>query len=305
MNGISVIIPYYNRMDYFKDMLDSLLGLVVKPDEIILVNNNASSQMVAMAEQFKSKMAEICNVILMDCISPGACAARNAGLNRASSDFVYFFDSDDIMSADFIERVKKEISRQELDMYVFFTTIRKNDGSTHVRNYGASKYPWYQIITPFLTTQSVVVRKMYFQQTGGWDESLHYWNDWELGVRLLTNKPQMLYFQDKSYHIIHSHPNSITGRSLSERFDEINIAIDKVYHDIQDRKSINALYFRKSIIAGKIKAEGNGLLGMRLKKKSYPEKQSTLNRIISFALYHYSALGLPGAWRIAAKILSC
>ena len=53
MNGISVIIPYYNRMDYFKDMLDSLLGLVVKPDEIILVNNNASSQMVAMAEQFK------------------------------------------------------------------------------------------------------------------------------------------------------------------------------------------------------------------------------------------------------------
>ena len=135
-----------------------------------------------------------------------------------------------------IERVKKEISRQELDMYVFVTTIRKNDGSTHVRNYGASKYPWYQIITPFLTTQSVVVRKMYFQQTGGWDESLHYWNDWELGVRLLTNKPQMLYFQDKSYHIIHSHPNSITGRSLSERFDEINIAKnnDKVHISINE-----------------------------------------------------------------------
>lgn len=303
MKGLSLVIPFHSRADYFDEMLNSLRALTVKPDEIIFVNNNAQDQMVDMVCQFKEDVEGMCKVLLVTCSTPGACAARNAGAKMASCEFIYFFDSDDAMSADFVGRVKTEIDREDADVYVFVTQIIKADGRTHVRRYGASIHPGYQILSAFLSTQSIVVRKAFLLDIGGWDESISYWNDWELGIRLLLHSPRMRYFPDISYHCIYEHSNSITGNSLSEHVGEIDSVLGIVYDELCSQEEQDALFLRKAIIAGKIKAEGDMQGAKSLYKKCFPMKPAVMTRLLASLLFHYTAAGIPGAWRIAVKML--
>ena len=302
MKGISLIIPYYNRLENFDKMLNSLRYMYEMPEEIILVNNLADDVMSRQAECFKQDMADRCDVKLEICSRQGACAARNMGLATASCDYVYFFDSDDEISPDFIERVHADMRNYGADLYVYVTRIIGLDGSVRVRNYGCSPRPSYQILSSFLSTQSMVICKNFLQRVGGWNEDVNYWNDWELGIRLLLHNPKIKYIADKSFHKIYAHGNSITGINFSEHYEAICHVFDIVSKEIVEDRDIDALYYRKAIIAAKIRNEGKADLAKQLLDASFSQKQLPFCSYMSKFLYCYTALRLPGAWKLATKL---
>lgn len=68
----------------------------------------------------------------------GPGSSRNLGMDKASSDYIIFFDSDDIMMKDYIETIYNEISENNVDL-VKTSFITSVDGKTFQTNKGLGR----------------------------------------------------------------------------------------------------------------------------------------------------------------------
>ena len=89
---VSVIIPVYNVEKYLAECVDSVLAQSCQNYEIILVDDGATDSSGRMCDEYARKDSRI-RVIHQS--NGGLSAARNAGLDAAQGEYVYFLDSDD------------------------------------------------------------------------------------------------------------------------------------------------------------------------------------------------------------------
>jgi glycosyltransferase involved in cell wall biosynthesis len=94
---VSVVIPAYNEAARIGACLDALNAQTVKPDEIIVVDNNCTDQ---TAEIARAKGARIVAEKVQ-----GITAARSAGFDAAKYDIIARTDSDTIVNPDWIEKI--------------------------------------------------------------------------------------------------------------------------------------------------------------------------------------------------------
>lgn len=90
MPEISVIIPVYNRAALVGETIRSLLVQSLPPAEVIVVDDGSTDDSAAVAEAFGPPVRVIRQA------NAGPSAARNRGFSVAKSDYIHFFDSDDI-----------------------------------------------------------------------------------------------------------------------------------------------------------------------------------------------------------------
>lgn len=93
---VSVIVPIYNAEAVLPTLLDSLSQLDYPKDrlEILLVNNNSSDRTAEL-------LAATPYTIILETI-PGAGTARNAGIRRATGEFLAFTDSDCVVDPNWL-----------------------------------------------------------------------------------------------------------------------------------------------------------------------------------------------------------
>lgn len=99
---VSVIIPIYNSEKFIQECINSVIGQSYKNIEIILVNDGSTDRSSIICEEF---CCQYSNIIIIHKENGGAGSARNAGLDRASGDFIMFVDSDDYIASDIIEKL--------------------------------------------------------------------------------------------------------------------------------------------------------------------------------------------------------
>ena len=138
------------------------------------------------------------------------------------------------------------------------TVVTFPDGGKRPRRILRSASVPAQILTATYSTQSLFLRTDFMRNAGGWNERLPRWNDWELGVRLLTLHPKIVWLEKKKYHRIYQHPDSITGKSISENLSRTRPALEAVARLVAgDAASRAALRGQKLAIAGEIWREGH------------------------------------------------
>lgn len=89
---VSVIVPVYNVEKYLSRCLDSVMGQTYGQLEIICVNDGSTDASASILADYAAKDARI-RVISQS--NGGLSAARNAGLDVATGEWVMFVDSDD------------------------------------------------------------------------------------------------------------------------------------------------------------------------------------------------------------------
>ena len=89
---VSVLIPVYNVEEYLPRCLESIMGQTLKNLEIICVNDGSTDNSGKILEEYAKKDPRI---IVVTKENGGLPSARNAGLERASGEYVGFVDSDD------------------------------------------------------------------------------------------------------------------------------------------------------------------------------------------------------------------
>ena len=128
---ISVIIPTYNRARLLTHAVTSLpIGM---PTEIIIVDDGSTDNTPEVVRKLSEKDKRI--VFLKFDRNQGVNVARNAGIKKATGDWICFLDSDDQYAANGFEVVYKTLDTLEKDIDVVgFMTSRQVQG--HVANGG-------------------------------------------------------------------------------------------------------------------------------------------------------------------------
>lgn len=104
MKKVSVIIPFYSGLDWLYDAVDSVFSQTYSNYEVILVNDGSDEDLTDFLKKYGDRII----YIYQENSGPGA--ARNAGIRRATGDYIAFEDSDDIW---FPTKLEKQIAFME------------------------------------------------------------------------------------------------------------------------------------------------------------------------------------------------
>lgn len=91
MPKVSVIMPVYNGERYLADAIGSVLSQTWQDWELIAINDGSTDRTQCILEMFNDK-----RIIIVQQQNQGAAAARNAGLEKATGDYIAFLDADDL-----------------------------------------------------------------------------------------------------------------------------------------------------------------------------------------------------------------
>lgn len=98
---VSVIIPAYNTEKYIAEMLECVIHQTYKNIEIIIVDDGSEDKTADIIRSYGSKDSRIKPVFS---VRRGVSCARNKGIDMAKGQKIFFWDSDDSIEFDAIEK---------------------------------------------------------------------------------------------------------------------------------------------------------------------------------------------------------
>ena len=119
---VSIIVPVYNVEQYLRECLDSIAQLKAFSWEVILIDDGSTDSSGAICDEYAKREPKF-RVIHQK--NAGVSAARNAGLDAAKGEWIWFVDSDDSINPDF-EILNPEVLN-DAD-YVLFDMRKFRDG---------------------------------------------------------------------------------------------------------------------------------------------------------------------------------
>lgn len=138
--SLSLVLPCYNVMKYLPKCLDSIFKNDCNDIEIILVNDGSSDDIGGGLSQYFNKDNCDHNIefeykdarikIIHTCNS-GVSAARNTGIENATSDYIVFIDPDDTIKENYFSTIKALMTSTSVDVAIlgFYQIIEDKDGN--------------------------------------------------------------------------------------------------------------------------------------------------------------------------------
>lgn len=106
---VSVIVPVFNVEFYLHRCVDSIISQSYSDLEIILIDDGSTDNSGQICDEYAFKDPRI---VVIHKENGGLSSARNAGLERASGDYLAFIDSDDWVDIDFISLLVSKMSHR-------------------------------------------------------------------------------------------------------------------------------------------------------------------------------------------------
>ena len=135
---ISVVIPVYNAEKDIDRCMQSIYNQTFTDYEVILVNDGSADQSLAKCRAHAEKDARI---KVIDQENQGSGPARNAGIEAARGEYLYFCDADDEIAPNLLERVYAVAEETKVDLVVFSVHAKITDSKTGavLREYDTAK----------------------------------------------------------------------------------------------------------------------------------------------------------------------
>lgn len=162
MPKISIIIPIYNSQNYLHQCLDSILNQTLKDIEIILVDDGSIDKSCNICLFYEQKDNRIKFIKQKHC---GAATCRNIGFKNSTGKYVLFFDSDDIMELDTLEKLYNRALLTDADI----TMCHSKD---FIQGHSNFKKLSYALDTSILNEKKIFcpkeIKNKLFQFCNGW-----------------------------------------------------------------------------------------------------------------------------------------
>ena len=302
MMEITIVIPVYNRERLLPRTLASVVAQTYRPLHVVLVDNGSTDATPAVLRDFEMRQsAPDFRVTVCREPTPGAPAARNAGLRQVTSEWVMFFDSDDEMAPQLVANyVATIIGNPEADLVYTDVEIVDERGVARVKRSPRKINAHFlcgHIFHTYLSTQRYVVRRRLLESVGGWDVRLSCWNDWELGIRLLLHTSRLVKAGAANpLVLVHAHGDSITGNCFSDKVDAL--------HRRDKNRLLNCLAYKKTVLAALCTREGSPR-GAQLFAATMQHLASPRLRLLFAAGYRLACRGIRGTSRVVELFLRC
>lgn len=199
---VSVIIPVYNRQKFLNKALKSVLSQTVLPDEIIVVDDNSLKPIRIPKEYQKDNI-----ILLRNEINLGNSATRNIGIDRSSSNYCAFLDSDDFFSPRKIEFQKKIAEKYNSD-FIYGSNIIVSGKKFYKSEFRliSNEKSYKELLEdfPFPNTSTLFISKDFLNKIGGFDESLASCVDHDLWFKAAHKKAKFYGCEEaESYFVQH------------------------------------------------------------------------------------------------------
>ena len=113
---ISVIVPVYNSEQTLNRCIDSILGQTYRNFELLLINDGSMDRSGEICDEYAQQDSRV-KVFHKE--NGGVSSTRNVGLDNARGEWITFCDSDDTVTAEWLQNAAsicsgKELIRKEL-----------------------------------------------------------------------------------------------------------------------------------------------------------------------------------------------
>ncbi len=200
---VSIIIPHFNRFKLIKETIASVQNQSFTNWELIIVDDGTSKNEYQLLEQYVLTCSQM---FLKTRVSKyrGPSACRNEGAAMARGKYLIFLDSDDLITADCLEkRVEFMNKHSSLDFAVFTQGIFQNkigDNDTifskffsskkeYLENFISDNHPWQ--------TSAPIWKKDSFYNLKGFREDYTIMEDPEFHIRALLSNCNYEVIKDK------------------------------------------------------------------------------------------------------------
>lgn len=110
---ISVLVPVYNEEKYLNQCIESVVNQKYQNWELILIDDGSTDTSLTIAQKWVDQDPRI---KLFQEKHGGLNAARNAGIQRASGEYLFFLDSDDFLVDSCLETLYSNLKKYHSDI---------------------------------------------------------------------------------------------------------------------------------------------------------------------------------------------
>lgn len=187
--GVSVIIPTWNRSSLLPRALDSVLGQSVPADEVIVVDDGSTDGTASMVA------ARYPQVRLLRTPHGGVSAARNHGIRAVGGAWLAFLDSDDAWQPDKLASQLAALAAQPEERVCHCDEIWiRNGRRVNPRRRHQKRGGWiFQHCLPLcaISPSAVMLHREVFDTVGLFDEALPACEDYDLWLRVTSRFPTL------------------------------------------------------------------------------------------------------------------
>ena len=181
---ISLVIPSYNRYEFLKRAIASVVAQTHTVNEIIVVDDGSTDNTSQIQKDFPS-------IRYIYQKNSGVSSARNSGINASANEWIAFLDSDDEWDKD---KLKEQVAfhKKYKDILMSYTDenwVRDNNEvkiPKKFRKIGEDAFLEnlsYCNIAP----SSALLHKSLFESVGSFNETLDVCEDYDLWLRIALN----------------------------------------------------------------------------------------------------------------------
>jgi len=192
--GISVVIPAYNREQFIKEAIQSVLDQGYDgPLEIIVSDDGSTDGTISVATSFSDKVKIIRKPV--GCKTQGVAGTRNRGIKACSQPFICFLDSDDFYLPGHLKRMASVFEKEPELGFAFCRSLEFK-----IENTAKLFKPWTRdrlfkndIKNPVISrskivnTNSFIFRKEVFDTVGDFNEAYSNGEDGDCGCASANN----------------------------------------------------------------------------------------------------------------------
>lgn len=147
---LSIIVPVYNAERYLPECLNSLLQQDIPREdyEILCVNDGSRDKSATILRKFAEKAG---NLTVIDKENGGVTTARNAGLEAARGDYVWFVDADDFVKPNILGALREKARAADCDRlivggYQFEDVWSEAEQTLSRQGQLPDNVPWYDAV---------------------------------------------------------------------------------------------------------------------------------------------------------------
>ena len=199
----SVVIPLYNKEEFIKNTIRSVLQQSYPNFEIIIVNDGCTDNSVAVVEKMKSDY-----ITIIHQKNKGLSSARNTGIKHANYNYIAFLDADDLWHEDYLHTITKLIALDATTKV--FTTQSAILRPKQNANLSATPFDvksvlpisnYFKFKKNIFSNSSIVIEKSVFESIGYYNDTVNYGEEEDFFIRCFSKYKLVHYKEDKVYYL--------------------------------------------------------------------------------------------------------
>jgi glycosyltransferase involved in cell wall biosynthesis len=244
---VSVIIPCYNRENFIRETIESVLRQTYPNIEIITIDDGCTDSTRKILEEFRGTIKILEHP---GRANRGQSASLNMGISSSNGKYIALLDSDDLFAPLKIAR-QVEFLEENSDIGLVYANGFAIDEN------GKKLYQMYDethkeesnpervlMDCYFLVPNNAMVRRTIFEKAGEFDEALRAGQDHDMAIRL-AEVTKMAYIDEPLFYY-RRHQNSISAMRADLRWNNGFVILKKAARRYTYRKS--TLRKRKAVL---------------------------------------------------------